>query len=341
MRFGDERWLVLLWVVPLALGLAVWAAARARGAARRFTGTELEPLLNPWGSVVRRAVKSGLPVLALGLTIVALARPMWNLKPQEVRARGRDVVFVVDVSRSMLAEDLAPNRLERARLWIGDALAAARGDRVALVAFAGEAVVKSPLTLDYGFFRAVVQDLSPDSVTRGGTNIGDAIRLVMSEIFNEPEARYRDIILITDGEDHESLPVAAAEAAGAAGVRLIVLGIGSETQGMPIPITDRFGKRSNMLHHGQEVRTKLDGAMLREMAMRSNNGRYLHVGTGTLEMDSVYAQLIREAEQRETMVEERVRYQEQFQVFVAGAIALLVIESLVRGRRGAARGVAA
>src|SRR5207248_2088929 len=124
----------------------------------------------------------------------------------------------------MLAQDVAPSRLERTKIWINDLVGSLRGDRVSLVAFAGAAVVKCPLTLDYGYFRMSLEELSPGSVPRGGTLIGDAIRKTMSQVFDVGGAaasRHRDIILITDGEDHESFPVQAAEQAGKDGVRII------------------------------------------------------------------------------------------------------------------------
>lgn len=335
MRLEEYGWLNALWALPVLAALAAWAMARRREALHRFVEAGLAPLMAGSASVARPAMKTAIVIAALGLAVVALARPQWNAVPQEVRREGRDVCFLIDVSRSMLAEDLAPNRLERAKLWVQDVLGVARGDRVAIVAFAGKAVVKCPLTHDYGFARLALDDLSPRSVGRGGTLIGDAIRAALSEVFDTKEASYKDIVLITDGEDQESFPVEAAKAAGEAGVRIIAIGIGDETRGRPIPVADESGLRRPLQFQGQTVLSKLDGKTLREVAMASRDGVYFNVATGTIELDKVYQRLVRQAGRREMESTQAVRYEEKFQVFLAAALALLLVERLIGERRAA------
>lgn len=335
MRFESYEWLSALWALPLLGAIVVMALVRGRALLQRFVELDLLPAMAASRSGARRGIKWFLALLGLGFVMVALARPQWNPQPQEIQKRGRDVVFLVDVSRSMLAEDLAPNRLERAKLWIRDTLKIMRGDRVAIVAFAGTAVVKCPLTFDYGFARMALDDLSPASVSRGGTLIGDAIRLTLSEVFDTDEASYKDIILITDGEDQESFPVEAAKAAGEAGVRIISVGIGDETEGKPIPITDSRGRQTFLSYNGEQVLSRLDGQTLREMATASNGGSYLPVGTGTIELDRMYERLVRQAEQRDLETAEAVRFEEKFQIFLAVAIGLLLFEMLISERRHA------
>ena len=157
-------------------------------------------------SPVRRRWKTALALLGIGFIAVGLARPGWNPEAETIERRGRDVVFLLDVSRSMLAEDLAPNRLERAKLAIQDAVEGLQGDRVGLVIFAGHALVKCPLTHDYGFFKLMLEDVSTESISRGGTMIGDAIRKTLEEVFDEQFKQYKDLILITDGEDPHTSP---------------------------------------------------------------------------------------------------------------------------------------
>ena len=181
MHLGDDRWLAALWAVPVAGLLVSYALYRRTVLLRRLADARLLPALAASVSRGRAAAKSILLLGALGAIIFGLARPQWDAQPHEVRRLGRDVCFVIDVSRSMLAEDLAPNRLERTKIWMRDVLSAVKGDRVAIVAFAGSAVVKCPLTHDYGFARMALDDLSPDSVHRGGTLIGDAVRLAQRE----------------------------------------------------------------------------------------------------------------------------------------------------------------
>ena len=232
-----------------------------------------------------------------------------------------------------MARDLAPNRLERAKLWIDDTLELVDGDRVGLVAFAGTASVRCPLTHDYGFFKFALDELSPRSASRGGTYIGDAIRVAMREVFDLEEASKRDIILITDGEDHESFPKEAAAAAGEAGIRLIVIGIGDENEGTPIPVRDANGRLHYLEYNGERVYSRLDAETLREMAVSTPGGRYFNVATGNIQLDQVYKQLIREADQREIDADEVDRYQEKFQIFLGIALTLLLLEGLVHERK--------
>lgn len=335
MRFESYEWLSALWALPVLGAIVVFALVRGRTLLQRFVEHGLLPSMAGSRSSARRVVKWSIALSGLGFAIVALARPQWNPQPQEIQQRGRDVVFLIDVSRSMLAEDLAPNRLERAKLWVRDTLKVMRGDRVAIVPFAGTAVVKCPLTHDYGFARMALDDLSPSSVARGGTLIGDAVRLTLSEVFDTQEASFKDIILITDGEDQESFPVDAAKAAGDAGVRIIAVGIGDETQGKPIPITDARGRQTFLTFNGEQVLSRLDGQTLREMATASNGGSYLPVGTGTIELDRMYEKLVRQAEQRELASAEAVQYEEKFQIFLALAVGLLLLELLIKERRNA------
>ena len=176
--FTQISYLNWLWMLPL-LGIAfLTAARRRRNALSRVAGPNAADALRretPAGSGLLRAI---LLICAIALLIVALAGPAWNPIEEKVDRQGRDVVFVLDVSRSMLATDLRPSRLERAKADVAECIAALQGDRVALVAFAGNAAVQCPLTQDYGFFRMMLADLTPESVTRGGTNLGDALRLV-------------------------------------------------------------------------------------------------------------------------------------------------------------------
>lgn len=334
MSFGAPQWLLALWALPLVVLMVVYGVQRRRSMIRRFVESGLLDVVAPSRSVARQAVRGGLLVAALVLVVVGLARPQWGATPQELRAKGRDVCFVIDVSRSMLAEDLAPNRLERAKLWVQDVLDRAQGDRVAIIAFAGVASVKSPLTHDYGFATMALRDLSPDSVPRGGTLMGDALRLAASEVFDKGSENFRDVILITDGEDHESFPVEAARALGEAGIRLIIVGIGDENVGRPIPVTDPATGQTRLLaYQGQTVLTKLDAPTLAEMARATPGGQYFNVATGTIELDTVYASLVRQAEQRELEARDAVRLQEQFQWFLAAAAALVLLERLISERR--------
>ena len=321
LRFVHPEAFLLLWLLlPLVAAWLVAGRARRR-AARRFRSTpgaadsarNLRPLL------------AALTLLGFAALVVAAARPGWEAQAATVERRGRDVVFVVDVSRSMLAEDLAPNRLARAKLAILDTLAHLDGDRVALVAFAGSAVVKSPLTFDYGFFRLAVQQLSPASVARGGSLIGDAMRAVRDQVFDDRPTEFKDLLLITDGGDHASLPVAAAEELGQRGVRVLAIGLGDDSTGQPIPAPAAAPDAAPAFveHEGQIVLSKLEADLLRAVAGATPGGRYVHVATGNVDLGRLYGELIAAAPGRliETEAVELVR--ERFQTFIALALLLL------------------
>jgi Ca-activated chloride channel family protein len=331
-RLHNIETLYLLWVLPLFLGLFLYSANRRKLLLERLIHAGLQQKLvfiNP----VRRRWKSALVLFGFGLLIIGLARPAWNLQQTTITRSGRDVVFVLDVSKSMLAEDLAPNRLERAKLAIADVIEKLQGDRVGLLVFAGTAAVKSPLTLDYGFFKMMLDDVSTDSINRGGTMIGDAIRVVLDQMLDNQEKKYKDIVLITDGEDHESFPIEAAREAAEKGVRLFIVGLGDENEGKRIPITDEKGRRTFMKYQGREVWSKLDADTLREMALATPRGRYLNVATGTVDLGEVYMQLIGSAEKKEMEEETIEKYEEKFQIFIGIAFLLLGIEALISERR--------
>jgi Ca-activated chloride channel family protein len=345
LHFGLPENLVWLWSVPVVALVLVIALARRRSALRRFIETGLIPRVVPGGGtgLFRWIMKSLLVCVALAAVVTAAARPQFNLpgetpKPREFQRSGRDVCFIIDVSKSMLAEDLKPNRLERARLWVSDVLEVVRGDRVAIVAFAGTSVVKCPLTHDYAFARLQLESLAPSNVTRGGTNIGDAVRLAIDEVFDDKDPSFKDIILITDGEDQESLPVQAAEKAGSLGIRLITVGIGDESAGARIPITGDDGRRTFVMYEGKEVISRLDTKTLQEMALATPGGAFFNVGLGTIELDKIYKGLIESAEKRDLGKEEaEERYEDRFQWFIAVALALLGIDWFVGERRRIAR----
>ena len=349
-RFGDVAMLNALWLLPLLAALMFYASSRRRRALARFVEAGLLARLGPSSAPdpARRFLKAALVLGSVGFLVVALARPAWDRVREEVTERGRDVVFLLDVSRSMLAQDLAPNRLERAKLAIMDTVDRLEGDRVALAVFAGTTVVKCPLTLDYGFFRMALDDVSPDSVSRGGSLVGDALRTVLRDVFDGKRSNFRDIVLITDGEDHESFPVEAAAEAGGLGARLIAIGLGDERVGQRIPVdatesdgTGAGSQRTFLVHQGQEVWSRLDASTLRQMADATPGGIYLNVATGAVDLGEVYTRLIASADAAEVGTRTLDRLDEKFQVFLALCILLLALETALRERRRATGGLAA
>ncbi len=323
----------LLWAIPFLFAVFVYAWQKRRKALEMFIDAGLLDRIHISVNNSRRHWKATLLLISVMFIIFAMTRPAWNPKPETIERRGRDVVFLLDVSKSMLAEDLVPNRLERAKLAIRDCVERLQGDRVALVAFAGTAAVKCPLTLDYGFFQMMLGSVSTDSIARGGTMIGDAIRKIMTDVFDDQAKEYKDIVLITDGEDHDSFPVEAAKKAGDKGIRLIAIGLGDENEGNRIPVTNADGRKMFLKYKGQEIWSKLDADTLRKMVNATPGGKYFNVATGTMDLGSVYMQLIASAERKALESETIKRYEEKFQIFLAIAFILLCVEMATSDRK--------
>lgn len=343
MTLLEPQWLAALACVPVLVLAGLGALVVRRAALRRFFG---EAAQRPWargGSAITRGLKYALGAVGAAAIVLALARPAFNPQPRKVERTGRDVVFVLDVSRSMLAQDVRPNRLERAKLGVRDVLDVAEGDRIGIVAFAGAAVLKCPLTTDYSFVRLTLDETGPESIGRGGTAIGEAIRFATSQMLPDDESgkdgRSRTIFLITDGEDHESRPLEAAEDAAKKGIRIVTIGVGSELSGAPVPTGDNVqtgrpvvqGKKF-VEYEGQEVYSRMDSGVLRRVAEATPGGVFLNVGTGNIEMDTVYKKLMRAAASRAVESTEAMRYTELFQVLLGLALVFMFLEALIDAR---------
>lgn len=259
---------------------------------------------------------------------LALMRPSGNPRIKESERRGRDVVILLDVSKSMDARDLYPSRLERAKVEISETLVQMQGDRVALMVFAGNSALKCPLTTDHGFLKLALDEISTNTLSLGGTRMGDALRNLMSYLSNEEERRNRDIILITDGEDHESYPVEAARALGEAGIRLLVIGLGRE-QGERVP----SGNEGYLEYKGEPVYSSLNSDTLRAMAAATPEGKYLHVGTSSFDLTSIYKDLVSSAEKSEVHKEEHYQYDELYQLFLIPVLLAFIFLMIFRFRR--------
>ena len=333
IRLQNIDMLHLLWTIPFLCALLVYTWQKRRKALEMFIDAGLLDRIHISTDHSRRVFKAILILMAVMLLAFSITRPTWNPKPETVERRGRDVVFLLDVSKSMLAEDLVPNRLERAKLAIADCVDQLKGDRVGLVAFAGTAAVKCPLTLDHGFFRMMLDGISINSIARGGTMIGDALRKVMTDVFDDQAKEYKDIILITDGEDHDSFAVEAAKRAGEKGIRIIAIGLGDENEGKRIPVTNESGQMTFLKYKGQEVWSKLDAETLRKMVNATPGGKYLNVATGTIDLGEVYTQLIVSAEKKALESETIKRYEEKFQIFLSLGFVLLCLEMVISERR--------
>jgi len=322
MRLLSPESLWLLWCVPVLVVLVMWAERRARRRTRAFAGELTGRLVRGAGAHVARTT---LVVAGVAVGVVALARPAWGVRYEEVHAEGLELVIALDVSRSMLAEDSAPNRLERARIAIGrllDRLEERGGHRVGLLVFAGVPIVRSPVTNDYGYVREQLRRAGPADAPRGGTLIGDAVRRSV-ELLDRPGDHERVILLLTDGEDHESFPLEAAAAAADAGVTIYSVGIGDPAEGGRIPyVVD--GERRFVMHDGVEVVSRLDEDMLMSMGQVTGGG-YVPAGTRTIPLDDIYEEAIASRKTARIGTTREKRHVERFQWAIAAALVLVVM----------------
>lgn len=295
----------------------------------RFAEERFRDDLVPTRSPGRAAVRSGLVGTALVLSVVCLAGPSWGFRWERIERRGIDVVVALDLSRSMLARDVDPDRLTAAKREIRDLVDLLQGDRVGLVVFAGTAFIQCPLTLDYNALQVFLDQLDPDWVPIGGTDLGAAIRTSI-ETFVQKERSGRAVILITDGEDHGGELQAAATEAKAQGVHVFVVGIGSP-EGVPIP----DGRGGFVKDGGSVVLSKLDEPALKELAM-TTGGSYVRRVSGVADLREIYLDDIKQAlESRELGSSRQRRAEERFQWFLLPAFLLLFAEPLLGPRRRA------
>lgn len=332
-RFGAAEFLLGLLGLPL-LGLFLYGAARrARRATAAFGDSALVERLSASVNRRGRALKRLLVLAVLALLVLALARPQFGTRVETVKRQGLDVVVAIDVSRSMLAEDIAPNRLEKAKFAVSELIHRLDGDRIGLVAFAGEAFVQSPLTVDYAAALLFLNAMAPEIVSVQGTNLGAALSTAL-DAFEAGTNEHRLLIVITDGEDHEGAVDEAVERARADGVRIFAVGMGT-SDGVPVPRLDATGRRSGFVRDesGNVVTSKLDEATLLRIAEQTG-GTYYHATARGAELDDLAKELTG-ADGAELEAQQVTRFDEQFQLFVGLALALLVIEMLVPDRRRA------
>lgn len=289
LHFAAPHWVHLLWAVAAFIALLAWLERRGQGDLDRFVAAPLQSRLVLRTTPLRRALRlAWFGWCGLFLTL-ALMRPQWGAQFVSTPRVGAQIMVCLDVSRSMLAEDVAPNRLERAKAELRDLLSYLDGDQVGLIAFAGRAGVLSPLTPDFSFLRLVLDAAASSSVTRGGTRLEEPIRKALAGFRDRGAGEVsRSILLITDGEDHDSFPLEAAKTVAERGVRILAIGFGDEA-GSEIRITDpRTGARTLVRDaDGNPVRSRPDGDLLREMALVTG-GAYVPAGTGAIDLESIY-----------------------------------------------------
>src|SRR5213596_2313380 len=328
MSFGAPQWLWGLLLIPILIALFIRAEQRGLRRLQEFVSARLLPQLAGTVNRPRRVVRFGLQLLGLSLALVSLAQPRWGYTFEDVKRKGLDLLIAVDTSRSMLSNDVQPNRLERVKLVSQDLINELQGDRVGLIAFAGRAFLQAPLTIDYDAVMESINDLDTKTIPEGGTNISEAITLA-TQSFGKSAVGNRALIIFTDGQELSGDAIKTAKEAADAGVRIFTVGVGTP-QGSLIPITSDNGETAFVKDSsGQVVKSKLDEKPLREIA-QATGGFYLHLENGPRTMQQIYNDGLAKMQAAEFDVRLSRRPIERYEWPLSGALIVLALSILVR-----------
>jgi Ca-activated chloride channel family protein len=315
MSLGAPWMLLLLPIVGVTGRLQGRARRLQHEAACQLKGIEAE-------SLPSRLTRSDyLKLAALVCIVLALSRPRWNPRPYDVHSRGRDLVFVVDVSRSMLAADVFPNRLEMARIAIQETLPTLVGRRVGLVTFAGSASIRVPLTLDHEFVRYMLERMSSENVDMGSTSLQAAIEKIANSVLSDAAGSGRDVIIFTDGEDHLGNPARTADRLAECGARVLMVGLGDPVNGARVP--DVFDEQQWMTYDGVEVISRLQEDTLAKLARQATNVTYFSARTRPFDLVTLYQQWVSGTNDKFVVKGvQHVRYTEGYSYLLMFAVAL-------------------
>ncbi|MEA3297712.1 MAG: VWA domain-containing protein [candidate division Zixibacteria bacterium] len=331
MRFSEpNNFLILLGVLALML-LVLWALSRKKKLMRRFGDLPLIMRNAPYISLTRQRTKAIMLMISLVFVTLALARLQFGTHMELLKREGIDIVVAFDLSYSMMARDMKPNRLEKARQEIRSIIDRLKGDRIGLVAFAGEAFIQCPLTLDYSSAGFLLDAMGTNTVSVQGTSLSAAIETAM-KAFSQKEKKHKVLLLLTDGEDHEGGAVEIAEEARKQGIKIYTVGIGNPL-GEPIPILDKAGRKVGFKKNrkGEIITSRLDETTLQKIAL-STGGKYYHTTAGEFELDRIFDEIsnLEKKELEGTLV---TRYDDRFQWPLLVAIILIVGEFFLTERK--------
>ena len=330
MRFGEPSYFHFLWTLIPLIFFMVWGLKKKQQLTAKFCGIPLLSKLVHPGIEKRHRNTSILSFLGIIFLLLALTQPRWGYHWEDLHQKGVDVIVALDVSTSMLAEDIKPNRLERAKRKISDLLNMMDGDRIGLIAFAGTSFVQCPLTLDYSAARIFLSAIDTELIPVQGTAIGNAINTAV-KAFRTQDKKSKALILITDGEDQTGKALSAAKAAKDKGVKIYTIGIGGE-MGAPLPNPSTAGGfRKNQ--QGEVILSKLDETTLQKIAL-ATGGSYVRSVTGDIDLKTIYRdQIKKHIEKRELKSERRKIWQERFQWFIFAALLCLTIEACLAEKK--------
>lgn len=329
-RFGDPEYLFALVLLPILIIIYLIFSNKRKKAIREFGNPELLAPLMPNASPSRQGWKFTILLVALAFLIVGIARPQFGAKLQKMKRKGVEIIIALDVSNSMMAEDIQPNRLERAKMAISRLTDRLKNDKLGLIVFAGDAYIQIPITTDYTSAKLFLSSINTSIVPKQGTAIGSAIDLAMKSFTPESESS-KAIVIITDGENHEDDAVSEAKAANEDGIIVHTIGMGLP-QGGPIPVINANGQKDfRKDKNGQVVVTKLDEKMLQEIAA-AGGGKYVRANNTEVGINAIYDEI---NDMQKTELESRIYsdYNDQFYYFIAVAFALLLIEFMLLERK--------
>ena len=333
MRLENADLLYLLIVPAAAVLFFVWSFRSRRAAAEKLIKNELQVRLAPSYAPGRLRLKAALMVAVLLFSVIALMRPQYGFHIREIKKKGLDILFALDISKSMLAEDIKPSRIERTKLAIEDLVRGLKGDRVGLITFAGTAFLQCPLTMDYDGFLLSLDRTKVGDIPRGGTAISSAVREAMT-VFGQGKQKHKIVILITDGEDHEGDPVGLAKEAAKEGITIFTIGIGTE-EGELIPLRDENGKLVFLKDRsGNVVKSALNSGVLEKIAL-TTGGSFVRAANAEFGLNLLYKERLSGFEKEELRSKMQKKYDERFQMPLAAAVILLLIESFLGDRKRA------
>ena len=326
IRFGHPEYLYALVILPLILLLFLWMAAWKRRAFRKFGEQALVNELSGNTSKAKPLVKLILFLMGLAMLIVAWANPQMGTRLEEVKREGVDIIIALDVSNSMRAEDIKPNRLERAKQAISRLIDKLENDRIGLIVFAGRAYVQLPITTDFAAAKLFLNTIETDMIPTQGTSIGSAIELAQQSFVGD-DKKHKALIIITDGENHEDDPEAAAKKAAEEGITIHTIGFGSP-DGAPIPVYNN-GVQVDFFkdHDGNTVLTKLDEITLEKIASEGK-GSYVRATNGNDGLETIMSQ-VGKMEKKSFGTKQFTDYEDRFQYFLGAGILFFLLEILV------------
>ncbi len=330
MVFAQSQFLIGLLLIPLAVLFLVWVNKDRNHSLVILGQRELLQKLFSNVNWRGRRWRAALWLFTLTMFVLSLARPQWGSEIREVQQEGLQVIVALDISQSMLAEDIKPSRLERAKLEIADLSSRLEGDALGLVLFSGASFIQVPLTTDYFTALNYLDNANPGLISRPGTVIGDAIHTALQG-FDAKQNNQKVLILVTDGEDRETDPIDAARQAADQDVLIYTIGFGS-SEGVPIPETDSYGQLTGYKQdsQGQVVLSRLDEATLQAIA-DAGNGHYYHAGADSHELDDLLNE-IDKLQKAQLQSRFEVRYIERYQIFLALAFLAFLIGELIPDR---------